>query len=607
MTDKLLPYYNNELQYLRNMAEEFSKLYPSVAGNLRASGDAFDDPHVSRLMEAVAFLNARTACKLDDEFPELIDTLLNIIYPHYLSPFPSFSIIQLSPGKDMAEPYHVPRHTELETEIFEEKTCQFRTCYAQTIYPFDVVDAKIVAQPFLAPANSSLENVQSLLQIDLRCTKEDISFSSVQPKSLQFYLNGLMTHVLPLYELILNNTISIAFADSPGDKQPIFLPPDVIRPVGFDKAEGLLPYPSRSQLAYRILSEFFAFPNKFFFFEIDLLQCIPKTVGAKFSLYFYLNHRNIELERVINKEAFLLGCTPIVNLFEKQAEPILLSNNRLESRVIPDARQQKSMVVHEILSVTSIDPKGDKKPINPFYLRNKQETSASSVFWSSSRKTSFGFQRLSDVYLSLTSNHKMLEQEELILSVKALCSNGDLPSRLPYGGGHPRFNIVKGSGPLGGVACIFPPTNIIFHHGAAGHKWRLLSHLNLNKLSLSDENGISVLREILHLYDNNKGDIFRNFVDGIINLEVKRGTARAPQYNGNPTWVDAICRGMDIHIQFDEGLYPGNSCYLFALVLEKFFALYSTINSYTRLSYSIRGKPGIIKKWTPRTGYRYTL
>jgi len=607
MTDKLLPYYNDELQYLRNMAEEFSKLYPSIAGNLRVSGDAFDDPHVSRLMEAVAFLNARIACKLDDEFPELIDTLLNIIYPHYLSPFPSFSIIQLSPGKDMAEPYYVPRHTELETELFEEKTCQFRTCYSQTIYPFDVIDAKIVAQPFLAPANPSAENAQSLLQIDLRCTKEGISFSSVQPKTLQFYLNGLITHVLPLFELIFNNTISIGFAESANDKQPILLPPDVIRPIGFDKADGLLPYPSRSQLAYRILSEFFAFPNKFFFFEIDLLRCITRKVGAKFSLFFYFNNRNIELERVINKEAFLLGCTPIVNLFEQQAEPILLSHNRLEHRVVPDARQQKNMVVHEIISVKSIDSNGDKKNINPFYLRNAKEMDASTIFWSASRKPSSGLQRLTDVYLSLTSNQKILDQEELTLSVKALCSNGDLPNRLPFGGGHPRFNLVKGSGPLGGVACIFPPTNIILHHGTSGHKWRLLSHLNLNKLSLSDENSLSVLREILHLYDNDKGDIFRNFVEGIMSLEVKRGTARAPQYEDDPTWVDAICRGMDVHIKFDEGLYPGNSCYLFALILEKFFALYSTINSYTRLSYSIRGKAGIIKKWTPRVGYRYTL
>jgi type VI secretion system protein ImpG len=607
MTDKLLPYYNNELQYLRNMAEEFSKLYPSIAGNLRISGDAFDDPHISRLMEAVAFLNARTACKLDDEFPELIDTLLNIIYPHYLSPFPSFSIIQLSAGKNMAEPYFVPRNTELETEVFDEKTCQFRTCYAQTIYPFEIVEAKIVAQPFLAPANPNAENAQSLLQIDLKCTKEGISFSSVQPKSLQFYLNGLITHVFPLYELIFNNTLSIAFAESLSDKQPIFLPPDAIRPIGFDKEDGLLPYPSRSQLAYRILSEFFAFPNKFFFFDIDLFQCITKKVGAKFSLFFYLNNRNTELERIINKDAFLLGCTPIVNLFEQQAEPILISHSRLEHRVIPDARQQKNMIVHEILSVTSIDPNGEKKIINPFYMRNTKDLDSSTLFWSSSRRPSLGFQRLSDVYLSLTSNPKILEQEELTLSIKALCSNGDLPNRLPFGGGHPKFHLIKGAGPLGEISCIFPPTNVILHHGVSGHKWRLLSHLNLNKLSLSDENGIAVLKEILHLYDNDKGDVFRNFVEGIMSLEVKKGTARVPHHIDDPSWVDAICRGMEIHIQFDEGLYPGNSCYLFATVLEKFFALYSTINSYTRLSYSIRGKAGIIKRWTPRVGYRYTL
>ena len=119
MTDTLLPYYNSELQYLRNKAEEFSQLYPHLAGNLRISADAFDDPHVSRLMEAVAFLNARTACKLDDEFPELIDTLLNIIYPHYLMPFPSFSIIHLILCNDMTEPDEVDKNNVLESEVFD--------------------------------------------------------------------------------------------------------------------------------------------------------------------------------------------------------------------------------------------------------------------------------------------------------------------------------------------------------------------------------------------------------------------------------------------------------------------------------------------------------
>ena len=85
------------------------------------------------------------------------------------------------------------------------------------------------------------------------------------------------------------------------------------------------------------------------------------------------------------------------------------------------------------------------------------------------------------------------------------------------------------------------------------------------------------------------------------------GTARAPRHVDDPSWVDAICRGLDIHVQFDEALYPGNSCYLFASVLERFFALYSTINSYTRLSYSVRSRSGVVKKWSPRVGYRYTL
>jgi len=607
MTDKLLPYYNSELQYLRNMAEEFSELYPHLAGNLRISADAFDDPHVSRLMEAVAFLNARTACKLDDEFPELVDTLLNVIYPHYLMPFPSFSIIQLSPGKDMAEPYFVPRDTELESEPFEENVCRFRTSYPTTIYPLEIFDAIIIPQPFVAPANMSAENSQAVLQISLRCTGNGITFSALQPQSLRFYLNGLIGHIFPLYELIMNNTQSIALARKRNDPNPIILNKDVLQPVGFDKDEGLLPYPSRSQFAYRIVTEFFAFPNKFFFFDIDLLQSIAGDIGSEFHIFFYLDTRNPDLERVVNKDAFLLGCTPIVNLFYQKAEPILYTHNRLEHRVIPDARQQQHMVVHSIKSVTAIDSSGQKKPINPFYLRKSKSEDEISIFWSSSRRSPFGSDRVSDVYLSLTTDYDSLEEKEITLSTETLCSNGDLPSRLPFGGGQPKFNFIKGSGTLGDIACIYPPTNIVVHNSEYGHKWRLLAHLNLNQLSISGEGSLEALKEILHLYDNDKDAIFKKFVDGLIKLDVKRGTARAPQHKDDPSWVDAICRGLDIHLQFDEALYPGNSCYLFASVLEKFFALYSTINSYTRLSYSVRSSSGVVKRWSPRVGYRYTL
>jgi type VI secretion system protein ImpG len=607
MTEKLLPYYNNELQFLRNMAEEFSTTYPRLAGNLRISSDAFDDPHVARLMESVAFLNARTARKLDDEFPELIDTLFNVLYPHYLFPLPSVSIIQFKPGKEMTEPYLVARDSQLESELFEESICRFKTCYDTTIYPIEITEAKIMAQPFVAPANMQAENSQAVLQISFRCTNKEETFSRLQPDSLRFYLNGFFTQTFPLYELILNNTKSIVLANRPNDQSPIILKKEVLRPVGFGPDQGLLPYPSRSQLAYRFLTEFFVFPNKFLFFDIDLLNCFSNNIGSEFHIFFYLDKRNTDLERVINKESFMLGCTPIVNLFEQKAEPITYNHSRFEYRVIPDARQQKHMVVHSIINVSGIDSDGLKRKINPFYLKKTQEDADVSMYWSSSRHTPYDLARVSDLFLSLTTDAKSLEQKELTLSINALCSNGDLPSRLPYGGGHPKFNLVKGYGPLGDISCIFPPTNVFVHNSKHGHKWRLLAHLNLNQLSISGEGGLDVLKEILHLYDNEKDPLFQRLIDGVVKIDVQRGTARAPRHADDPLWVDAICRGLDINLQFDEALYPGGSCFLFALVLENFFALYSTVNSYSRLSYSVRSKQGVIKKWSPRVGYRYTL
>jgi type VI secretion system protein ImpG len=558
-------------------------------------------------MEAVAFLNARTARKLDDEFPELIDTLLNVIYPHYLSPMPSFSILQFSPGKEMTEPYLVTRETAVESEPFQDSVCRFKTAYSTTVFPIEVVDAKIMAQPFVVPINVNLDNSSAVLEIRMRCLNEGTTFSDLEPQNLRFYLNGLISNMFPLYELILNDTKSIAIATNPSDPQPFILDRSVIRPIGFEIDEGLLQYSSRSQLSYRIMTEFFVFPYKFLFFEIDLFQCLSKKFGDEMNIYFYFNKRNTSLERAINKESFLLGCTPIVNLFEQNAEPILLNHDRFEHRVIPDARQQATMVIHDIKEVAVVDSDGERKKINPFYLKNSQNQNKLDVYWSSSRKSAFGSRRVSDVFLSLTTDAKAIEQDDLILSVNAVCSNGDLPSRLPYGGGHPKFNIVNGTGPLGRISCIFPPTNIILYDDRFGHKWRLLSHLNLNYLSLTGKDGLSILKEIMDLYHYNKGDIFDKFIDGILKLEVKRGTARAPQNSGDPLWVDAVCRGLEIHILFDDAFYPGDSCFLFATVLERFFALYATINSYTRLSYSVRSKPGIVKKWRPRVGYRHTL
>src|SRR6185312_8225978 len=116
MSDILLPYYNRELAALRSLAGEFAEAHPKIAGRLRLSPDSVDDPHVARLLEGVAFLAARVHHRLDDEFPELTDALLGVLYTHYLAPMPSCAIMQFQSDPDLALPLNLPAGIALETE-----------------------------------------------------------------------------------------------------------------------------------------------------------------------------------------------------------------------------------------------------------------------------------------------------------------------------------------------------------------------------------------------------------------------------------------------------------------------------------------------------------
>lgn len=607
MTDKLLFHYNKELQIIRRMVGEFASDHPKEAANLRISQEAFDDPHILRLIEGIAFLNARTAYKLDDEFPELVDTLLNVIYPHYLSPIPSFSIVAFKPNADLTEPYLVPKGTEIESESIEEKICRFQTCYPTTVYPISLVKAEFLPLPFTAAGVISQPNTKSILHLQFQTSAEDLTFSKLQPPSLSFYLNGLMARMLPLYELILNNLISISIANDVSDKDPLEIDRECLKPIGFDENEGILNYSSRSLIAYRLLTEYFVFPNKFMFFDIDLLSTVRKKIGPRFSLYLSFDKRDVHLEKTTNKDNFLMYCTPMTNLFKQRAEPIQFKNESLEYRVVPDARQQNDTVIHEILSVHAVDQNGQKQEVKPFYLRKHQKSDHMNLFWTATQKDSLRRKRTLDTYISITGDHKLLQEGELVLSFDVLCSNGDLPSRLPYGGGHPKLKLSRGSGPISDISCITPPTNIVYSDDRRGHNWKLLSHLSLNHLSLTGSEGVEAFKEILRLYNFENDLEINRVIDGIVDIKTHKSTCRAPRYEDDPTWVDAMCRGFDINIEFDELYYAGSSFFLFASVIERFLSVYSSINSFTRMSASQRSKIGALKKWPPRVGLRRTL
>jgi type VI secretion system protein ImpG len=276
MSDALLPYYDRELNAIRHLAAEFADAYPKIAGRLRLAPDAVDDPHVARLLEGIAFLAARVHHRLDDEFPELTDALLGVLYPHYLAPVPSAAIVKFQPQPDLALPVRLAAGLALETEPVSGEPCRFRTAWPLTLWPIEIESVRLSGLPLSAPANPLASRAVAVLRIAIRSSSPDASFADLGVDRLRFFLRGAGNIPLSLYELLCAHAIGLAYADGPLDAVPVIVPTSAIEPAGFAPEEALLPWPVRSFIGFRLLTEYFAFPEKFLF--VDFKRIATKTL-----------------------------------------------------------------------------------------------------------------------------------------------------------------------------------------------------------------------------------------------------------------------------------------------------------------------------------------
>jgi type VI secretion system protein ImpG len=614
MADELLDYYNRELTYIRQLAAKFGERYPKIAERLQLGLDRSEDPHVERLIEAFAYLTARVRSKIDDELPEVTASLLDILYPHYQAPTPSMAIVQfrLDPEQSgLTSGYPIPRGTELETEPVHGEPCRFRTGYPVTLWPVEVKSAELAQAPFPAPAVPFARDASSVLRIVLRCAAPESNVSELGLTTLRFFLKGQPHHVYRLYEMIFNNTlvpdnkrIGVVLAGSPSDRSPLILERDDLRPVGFEQEEGLLPYPARSFIGYRLLSEYFAFPQKFLFFDVRFPE------GAKLAhlrnqieLYFFFNRANAELARNVSADTFQLGCTPMINLYRQRAEPIALSHSDFEYRVVPDRRLPLAHEVYSIDRVAASSPQGEVVEFSPFFsIKHSRSRGRDRSYWHAARRAAeetsiFGDQG-TEVHLSLVDlQFKPSAPANWTMEVETTCLNRDLPHDLPFGGEQPRLQIREGAGLVSKIACLTAPTRTLRPAIGHGVLWRLISHLTLNHLSLADDPHADSLREILTLYDFNDSAETRNQIDGILGIRSRRvvGAIRT----GGPV---SFCKGVEVSIQFDEEKFTGSGLFLFACVLERFLAQYSTLNSFSKMVATVKGREGDLRRWPPRIG-----
>lgn len=609
MLDRILPYYERELTALRQLGREFANEYPKVAGRLHLDGETVADPHVERLVEAFAFLTARIRLKLDDEFPEITEALLNLLYPHYLRPIPSLTIVQFQTGPadaTLSGRYRIDRHTALVSRPVRGMPCRFRTCYPVDLWPIRLAGVALEAIE-RAPFQRRGSDAVAMLRLSFECF-EGLTFGELGIDRLRLFLDGESWISHSLYELLLGHAQGVVLADGGGgDARHIERSRDGIRPVGFAADEGLLDYGPRSFPGYRLLTEYFNFPEKFLFVDLEGLDA---ATGAGFGSSLEVSipigpvermERLEALQQTVSREHVKLGCTPAVNLFKRMAEPIRIDHRRTEYQVLPDVRRPWGMEVYGIESVQRVRRNGRDEEIADipafFGLTHGHGSEPAGGHWYEHRRPSTRADDSgTDLFLALadTSLNPATPAGDT-LSVEVTCTNRDLPGRLPFGGGSGDFELEAG-GTVARVAVLRKPTPTVRPELRGGTQWRLISHLALNHLSIVGS-GRDALLELLSLYNIDDRQATRQQIAGITGVASRPVTARI----GRPPRT-AFCRGVEVELTFDEDEYVGGSAYLLASVLERFVALYASVNSFTRLVARSRQREGALAEWPPRTG-----
>jgi type VI secretion system protein ImpG len=579
--EQLLPYYERELVMLRRDASQFAARYPQVAAQLALDGEGKADPQTERLIQSVALLAARVAKRIDDGHAHVTQALLELLLPHYLRPFPSCAIARLATGEG------APRGSALGSAPVDGVSCIFRT-----VYPLGAGAVEVLAVDFdpliSAPPDIALPpDACAALRIALRAPDVD---------KVRLYIDG----EAPLCAALRNALCMQARrAWLEADGNWFALPALPLSPAGFAEDEALLPCDGRSHPAQRLLSEYFSFPEKFNFVDLDvaaLRACAPAAADT-YVLHVALagagpaSHAARVL-RHVSASNLLAGCTPLVNVFERPAVPVSVRHEELDYAVLADAND---LAAYEVLSVDSVHAthgQGEHATVTefrPFYSLRHGEQSKGCYWmlhtdeWLAS--SSPGYERR----LSLVdARRQRLALEPCTLSLQITCSNRDLPTQL-------RDGVLHGNGIA--MRCVRMPSPSLRPPSGTGLHWRLISHLALNQHALAPQ-GVQALREMLALYDLRQDAVSHRLIAGVVALSQAPATAWLRHLHGA-----SLAHGTEVRVTLDEEAYTGSGINLFIDVLDHFFGLYVQVNSFVELV-ALSARTGReIKRCPPRSGY----
>jgi len=613
-----LDYYNEELQYLREVGEVFSRENPKVAARLGLDSFECADPYVERLLEGVAFLTARVRMKLDDEFPNFTQSLVETVYPHYLCPTPSMTMVQFQPDYSepgLAEGVTIPRDTVLRSGggIGDDYSCQYRTGHEVTLFPVILDSAQYYTREISSQGLPDRRDVSAGIRLRLKAMGGQL-FSDIDLNRLVVHIRGGGDVGARLYEAIFSHAVGIVMRPA-GESPPWqrVLSAERIRQVGFGDHEHLLPYGSRSFQGYRLLHEYFAFPQRFMFFEVGGLgKYMPNAITNELDIFILLKQSDPRLENEVGTSNFMLNCAPAINLFPMQPDQMDVSDGQARFHVVGDRTRPLDFEVYQVNQIVGYgNQMGDRQLFEPFFSAKGYDLESRAYFSTfrlprrlSDRELNHGTRSGyagSEVYVTLVdANNAPYRPNIRQLALDTLCTNRDLPLLMQTGSRNSDFTMDLNA-PIEGVRVVSGPTSPRASLAEGAFTWRIINHLSLNYLSLMDtEEGdaASALRELLGLYGTVADPGIRKQINSLRYVQSNPITRRVE----GPGQI-AFARGLEILVTMEEESIEGGGSFLLGAVLERFFAKHVSLNSFTETVIQT-AEQGEIKRWKARMGQR---
>jgi type VI secretion system protein ImpG len=591
--DELLRYYEEELGLFGQFAREFRARYPKPASDLHLAGETYDDPGVARLIQSVALLSARIRKRLDDDYPKFTESLLESLYPHYLRPLPSHSIVQVGyreAGEVPEIASTLPRGTMLRGGAGIDHLCLFRTVYDVLLAPLRV--ARVAFEPVInaSPGLRLARGVSSSIALTIECPGGRADLREALPIVLRLFADGeASTRAALIDSLFLRG--AGAYLEAGNDVRWLPLKRAPLRIGGFAEMDAMIPFPARSHPALRLLTEYFCYPEKFNFIDVDCaeLRALLPPRCTRFTLHLLLrdiapDSDTARLLAGLDARSLLPGCTPVINLFPKAGAPMQLNHTSADYPLLADTAHAASYEIHSVDAVRlvreGVPARAAVTNFAPLYAAGGDEESAPG-------RRHYWITRRDHATAALSPGHEMrialidadfstVNAAGATLSTELTCSNRDLPVLLRYGSpqGDLRADELAGVAP---IRMLRKPTPTRRFDSARGTHWRLISHLALNHSALTTA-GLPDFQKMLSLYDLPRSPVAQRQIAGIVGLEhgaVRSWVATAP--------VATLMPGIGIRLTVDEEAFAGSGLYVFTQVLDRYFALGGQLNCFTQL------------------------